>query len=77
MALLFGVTAEQAAQLRAAHGTTHLSQDWVKRGRRRAKEAKRWGADSSMLSGLAYWAAKDLGAQLIEDPAGTVWAVVA
>lgn len=77
MSLLFGVTEAEAKQLRVDHGTTHLPADWIKRGRRRAKEAKRWGADESMLGALAYWAAKDLDAQLVEDTDGTVWAVSA
>lgn len=75
MSLLFGVTEAEAKQLRVDHGATHLPADWIKRGRRRAKEAKRWGADESMLGALEYWAAKDLGAQIVEDADGTVWAV--
>lgn len=77
MSLLFGVTEAEAIELRVEHGTTHLPADWIKRGKRRAKEAKRWGADDSMLGALDYWAAKDLDAQLVEDADGTVWAVTA
>lgn len=77
MSLLFGVTEAEAKQLRVDHGTTHLPADWIKRGKRRAKEAKRWGSDDSMLGALDYWAAKDLGAQIVEDADGTFWAVTA
>jgi len=75
MSLLFGVAVSEVEQLRVVHGTTHLPVTWVVRGKRRAKEAKRWGSTDSMLSGLAYWAAKDLDAQIVEDAYGTVWAV--
>jgi hypothetical protein len=77
MSLLFGMPTTDVEQLRIEHGTTHLPDDWVRRGKRRAKEAKRWGQSGAMLDALAYWAAKDLDAHLVEDVDGTVWAVTA
>jgi hypothetical protein len=75
MSLLFGVPTAEVEQLGVEHGTAHLPDDWVRRGKRRAKEAKRWGASDAMLDALAYWATKDLDARLTEDAFGTVWAI--
>ncbi|MGV0778735.1 hypothetical protein [Mycolicibacterium elephantis] len=75
MSLLLGVPVTEVEQLRAGYGTSYLPADWVQRGQRRAKEAKRWGRSDAMLDALAYWAQKDFGADLFEDAFGTVWAV--
>ena len=76
MSLLFGVPTTDVEKLRVDHGTTHLPEGWVRRDKRRAREAKRWGGSDAMVDALAYWAQKDLGARLVEDTHGIVWAVV-
>ena len=48
----------------------------MRRGKRRAREAKRWGGSDAMVDVLAFSAQRDLAARLVEDTHGTVWAVV-
>lgn len=72
MSLLLGVTADK---IRALPGTDimMLPAEWMKSGRRRAKEARAHGHDD-MVGAMTYWAEKDHGASLVIEyvPAGGV-----
>lgn len=61
MAVLLGVTEEQMRTLAATHGTdvAHIPAEWVKAGRRRAKEYQAATGRDDMLGALEYWAEKE------------------
>ena len=63
-ALLFGIQPEQLAGL-VADGPAALPAEWVKQGRRRAREAMSRTGTTAMVDAMAYWAGKDHGAKLV------------
>lgn len=73
MQLLFGVGTE----LISAHfkRSMKIPDEWVKSGRRRAKEAQASTGVNAMVDGLIYWARKDHGADIIEESDGSIWMV--
>jgi hypothetical protein len=64
MALLFGVELADIHALPSVNGATPLPKEWIRRGRRRAREAQAHTGSDAMLDGLRYWAARDHGAEL-------------
>lgn len=64
MALLFGVEVEAVRALPMVDGASRIPREWVKRGRRRAGEAKAHTGSDELLENLRYWAHKDHGAEL-------------
>jgi hypothetical protein len=67
LALLFGVD----AALIKAYGRNNITDghvtfppEWIKRGKRRAREALAHNGSNAMLDSLQYWARKDHGAEL-------------
>lgn len=63
MVLLYGVT---EAEIRALIATTTapIPPEWIKRSRRRHKEAAAVTGSTDLDDTLAYWARKDHGAEL-------------
>lgn len=61
LALLLGVPEDQVRALAATHGTdvAHIPAEWVKAGRRRAKEYQAATGRDDMLGALEYWAEKE------------------
>ena len=64
LALLLGVEVEALRGLPIQNGSTSVPADWVKRGRRRAREAQAHTGSTAMLDSLRYWAMRDHGATL-------------
>lgn len=64
MSLLFGVRTEEVSALPIGNGTTRLPTEWLKRGRRRAREAMAHTGSDAMLDNLRYWARQDHAAEL-------------
>lgn len=64
MALMFGVDPAAARALPVVNGGSHIPREWIKRGRRRAREAMAHNGSGAMLDALEYWARKDHGAAL-------------
>ncbi|MCV7091767.1 hypothetical protein [Mycobacterium interjectum] len=67
MSLLLGVDEQLIAALPRrdfANGYTPIPQEWIRNGKRRAKEAAAHTGSNDMVSSLTYWAAKDRGAEL-------------
>ena len=64
MALLFGVEADAVRAMPVKNGAMAIPREWIKRGRRRAKEVLAHTGSDAMLDSLHYWAAKDYGATL-------------
>jgi hypothetical protein len=64
MALLFGVEAEAVHDLPMTNGTSPIPREWVRRGKRRAKEAMAHTGSDALLDSLRYWARKDHSADL-------------
>lgn len=64
MSLLFGVDVTAVRALPFTNGASPIPREWVKRGRRRAREAMAHTGSSAMLDALEYWAHKDHGAAL-------------
>ena len=66
MMLLFGVAAERLTMIagQSETGLAELPQEWIQRGRRRAREASAHTGSEAMLDTLHYWARKDFGADL-------------
>jgi hypothetical protein len=63
-ALMFGVATADVSALPMTNGTSPIPREWIKRGRRRAGEAKAHTGSDAMLDSLRYWAHKDHGAEL-------------
>ena len=64
MSLLFGVPAADIQALPTAGGSSPIPRDWVRRGRRRAREAQAHTGSTAMLDALEYWADKEHGATI-------------
>jgi hypothetical protein len=64
MALLFGVELEAVRALPMTNGTSPIPREWIKRGRRRASEAKAHTGSHALLDSLRYWARRDHGAEV-------------
>ncbi|WP_137149466.1 hypothetical protein [Mycolicibacterium sp. CR10] len=64
MALIFGVDPAAVLALPTVDGTSRIPREWVRRGRRRAKEAQAHTGSDFILDALHYWARKDHGATL-------------
>lgn len=64
MALLFGVEVAAVNALPFRDGQSAIPSMWIKRGRRRTREAQAHTGSTAMLDALEYWAAKDHGALL-------------
>ena len=67
LSLLFGVDEELvAAQGRrdTANGYRTLPAEWLRAGRRRARESAAHTGSNGMVSSLTYWVRKDRGAEL-------------
>ena len=52
--LIFGVPSEHL------DGRTDMPEEWIRRGRRRAREAAAHGDDDTVVCVLDYWARKEL-----------------
>ncbi|WP_370501192.1 hypothetical protein NWT09_14095 [Mycolicibacterium sp. jd] len=64
MALMFGVQPEDFKALPLVDGATRVPRHWIKRGRRRTREAAAATGSDFLLDILAFWAMKDHGATL-------------
>lgn len=64
LALLFGVDLAEVHALPMVDGHSRIPREWVKRGRRRAREAQAHTGSDFILDALDYWARKDHGAAL-------------
>ncbi|WP_406816191.1 hypothetical protein [Mycobacterium sp. M23085] len=67
LSLLFGVGEELVTALSArdtTNGYTTFPPEWIRNGRRRAREAFAHTKSNDMVSSLTYWARKDRGAEL-------------
>jgi hypothetical protein len=64
MALMFGVTAADVRALPFADGCSRIPREWIKRGRRRTREAAAATGSAELLDILKFWAHKDHGAEL-------------
>lgn len=64
MSLLFGVPLDAIQALPRTAGASPIPTEWIRRGRRRAKEARAHTHSDAMLESLRYWAEKDHGATL-------------
>lgn len=64
MALLFGVSVQDVLALPLQNGASPIPNEWVRRGKRRAKEAMAHAGSDFILDILAFWAQRDHGADL-------------
>jgi hypothetical protein len=64
MALMFGVTAADVRALPFAGGHSRIPREWIKRGRRRTREAAAATGSADLLDVLQYWARTDHNAEL-------------
>jgi hypothetical protein len=64
MALLFGVSVQDVLALPMHDGASRIPNEWVRRGKRRTKEAQAHTGSDFILDILLYWAQKDHGADL-------------
>jgi len=64
MGVLLGVEPDAMLALPVEDGKSKIPRDWIKRGRRRAREAMAHTGSDAMLDCLRYWAPKDHGAEL-------------
>jgi hypothetical protein len=67
MSLLFGVDEQLINALSrrdTANGYTPIPMEWIRNGKRRAKEAAAHTGNNDVVSALTYWARKDRGALL-------------
>lgn len=64
MALMFGVTAADVQALKFFNGASRIPDEWVRRGRRRTREAAAHIGSSDFHDVLAYWAQRDHNAEL-------------
>lgn len=67
LSLLFGVAIDEirAHMELSAKGLTSMPPDWVRSGRRRAREAQAHNGYDDMVSVMQYWARKDFDADLV------------
>lgn len=64
MSLMFGVSISDVHALPMVDGSSRIPQEWVKRGRRRAGEAKAHTGSNEFHDFLEYWARQDHNASL-------------
>lgn len=64
MMLLFGVDPAAIRALPTVDGAARIPREWVKRGRRRTREAQAATGSTDLLDVLQYWAERDHGAAL-------------
>ncbi|WP_137147545.1 hypothetical protein [Mycolicibacterium sp. CR10] len=64
LALLFGVDLTEVLALPTVDGHSGIPREWIKRGRRRTREAQAATGSDFILDALDYWARKDHGAAL-------------
>ncbi|EUA37190.1 hypothetical protein I549_5907 [Mycobacterium avium subsp. avium 2285 (R)] len=66
MSLLLGVPVADLHDARRddTKGTMYVPHEWIRKGRRRTKEATAHAGDDDLLSGLTYWAHQDHGAAI-------------
>lgn len=64
MALLFGVETTAVHALPIADGAMRIPPEWVKRGKRRAREAMAHTGGRGVIDVLRYWAQRDHNAEL-------------
>jgi hypothetical protein len=64
MSLLYGVHPEEITALPMANGAKRIPDEWVRRSRRRYKEAMAANGSDFILDVLQHWAWKDHGADL-------------
>lgn len=64
MMLLFGVDPAAIRALPVVDGAPRIPREWVKRGRRRTREAQAATGCTDLLDVLRYWADRDHGAAL-------------
>ncbi|UUO03858.1 hypothetical protein M4D79_14150 [Mycolicibacterium novocastrense] len=64
MSLLFGVPVSDVKALPFVNGHSRIPREWIKRGQRRAGEAKAHTGSDALLDSLRYWARKDHDARL-------------
>ncbi|BDB44554.1 MULTISPECIES: hypothetical protein [Mycobacterium] len=62
--LLFGVEQAAFTALPLIDGRVRLPREWVRRGKRRAREAMAHTGSDTMTDCLRYWARKDHNAEL-------------
>lgn len=65
MALLFGVTVADVHALPRTPTGIRIPREWVKRCRRRTKEAAADTGDDFIISIMRYWARRDHNAELV------------
>lgn len=75
MSLLFGIDADTVSQHMSANiigGALRFPPEWIKAGKRRSKEAAAATGSNNVFDILAYWARRDLGAEIVftDDGAG-------
>lgn len=64
MALMFGVTTTDVDHLPFKDGAAVIPREWIRRGRRRTREAAARIGSNEFADVLGYWAHKDYGAAL-------------
>lgn len=66
--LLFGIDADTVEHHMKTHivkGALRFPPEWVKAGKRRSKEAAAATGSNDVFDILAYWAKRDLGAEIV------------
>jgi hypothetical protein len=64
MSLMFGVTTADVQALPMTNGTSPIPREWIKRGRRRTREAAAATGSAELLDILKFWARRDHDAYL-------------
>ncbi len=64
LALLYGVPLTDINALPIANGCIRIPSEWVKRGKRRVKEAEAHTGSDFVLDIMQFWAQRDHGADL-------------
>ncbi|MBB2772334.1 UNVERIFIED_ORG: hypothetical protein GGE11_003259 [Mycolicibacterium obuense] len=64
MALMFGVRTEEIQALPVIDGASPIPREWIKRGRRRTREAAARTGSNSFDDVIRYWARVDHNAEL-------------
>ncbi len=64
LGLLFGVSVADVLALPMKDGTSPIPREWIKRGRRRTREAMAHTGSDFIMDTLRYWAQKDHNADL-------------
>lgn len=64
LSLMFGVRTEEIQALPVADGAKVIPREWIKRGRRRTREAAAHIGSAKFLDVLTFWARVDHNAEL-------------